>query len=126
MAGSTATRSTPTPSSPLARSTSRTTRSSWTAKRPTKWKRPVTKLEYAHSRRDQIKFFLWLLKCDPCTDCGKTYPIECMQFDHCRGAKQQSVAGMTGSGWPTVLKELAKCDLVCANCHCVRTHRRRK
>lgn len=85
----------------------------------------MTKREYHYNRTEQIKFFLWLLKHDPCMDCSKKYPIECMQFDHVRGTKRQTVASMTGSGWPTVLKELAKCDLVCSNCHCRRTHNRR-
>lgn len=29
-------------------------------------------------------------------------------------------------GWPSILTEVAKCDIVCANCHRVRTAQRRK
>lgn len=69
-------------------------------------------------------FFDWL-KSLPCADCGREYPSYVMDFDHTRGAKRYNVAAMTLKSWPQILQELEKCDVVCANCHKVRTHVRR-
>lgn len=70
------------------------------------------------------------LKSGPCADCGNKYPPYVMEFDHVpeRGKKVANVGAMCGSNYTTAKKvqaELAKCDLVCANCHKVRTHSRR-
>jgi hypothetical protein len=47
-----------------------------------------------------------------------------MDFDHVRGVKKAMVSTMTHNAWRTVLEEIAKCDLVCANCHRDRTQGR--
>lgn len=60
----------------------------------------------------------------PCTDCKNIFPPECMDFDHIRGKKKFSI----GSGMRSralILEEIAKCELVCANCHRIRTKKRR-
>lgn len=66
------------------------------------------------------------LKAGPCVDCGGTFPAVAMDFDHIEGRKVASVSGMArgNASWKRVLAEIAKCDLVCANCHRVRTARR--
>lgn len=65
------------------------------------------------------------LKNSPCVDCGVRYPHYVMDFDHRDGSKKvAAVAAMHTSGWATVVSEIAKCDLVCANCHRERTHQR--
>lgn len=66
------------------------------------------------------------LKAVPCKDCGQEYLPEAMDFDHVpgRGGKLGSVPSR-----PTlraILDEARKCDVVCANCHRVRTLRRRQ
>ena len=69
------------------------------------------------------------LKTKPCSDCGQTYPFYVMQFDHREGGvKVKSVALMVYSTtrWAKVEAEIAKCDLVCANCHATRTWRRKE
>ncbi len=50
-----------------------------------------------------------------------------MDFDHVRGEKLFGIVEARGSAiaWQTVLNEIAKCDLVCANCHRMRTYIRR-
>lgn len=63
----------------------------------------------------------------PCHDCGQTFPICVMEFDH-RDASQKRamlsvMAGRVRIG--TLLEEIAKCDIVCSNCHRERTFRRR-
>lgn len=66
----------------------------------------------------------WLdsLKTGPCVDCGGNFPPCVMDFDHVRGEKVANVSQMIRWSRERVLAEVAKCDLVCANCHRVRTH----
>lgn len=58
-----------------------------------------------------------------CMDCGKRYDPVAMDFDH-REDKKLSVSSMVRMKptKTTLLKEISKCDLVCANCHRIRTH----
>jgi hypothetical protein len=56
----------------------------------------------------------------PCADCRETDPI-ILEFDH-RGDKEFDIArGIRGRNWRAVLDEIAKCDVVCPNCHRRRT-----
>ncbi len=68
-----------------------------------------------------------LLKSVPCSDCGNTYSPWVMQFDHVRGKKMANVANLVRSGCRNkAMEEIEKCEVVCANCHADRTHKRRK
>lgn len=62
-----------------------------------------------------------------CLDCGGIFPPFVMQFDH-RDQATKSFA-LSGKFQTASLdrkrEELKKCDLVCANCHAMRTHRQR-
>jgi hypothetical protein len=51
-----------------------------------------------------------------------------MEFDHREaGSKTQAVTRMVGrAGTGRIVAEAAKCDVVCANCHRMRTFRRRE
>lgn len=62
------------------------------------------------------------LKKAPCSDCGRTFPTVCMDFDHVRGEKKFNIASAVN--WrrlEDILEEVAKCDLVCSNCHRIRS-----
>lgn len=62
-----------------------------------------------------------------CADCGQRFPgrPEVMDFDHVRGEKRGDVASLIKNGArASVLAEIEKCDLVCANCHRTRTKNR--
>jgi len=63
---------------------------------------------------------------NPCFDCGKFYPYYVMDFDHVKGKKKFEIAAATKRGYliETILKEIKKCDLVCSNCHRIRTYGR--
>lgn len=63
-------------------------------------------------------------KQQPCADCGKIYPPYVMDFDHVRGEKKFDISLSERTAWETVLAEIAKCDVVCANCHRERTWER--
>ena len=62
-------------------------------------------------------------KSQPCMDCGQKFPEECMDFDH-RENKLYTIANMKGNKIEKLIEEIAKCDIVCANCHRTRTKNR--
>jgi len=60
--------------------------------------------------------FIWdYLKQNPCVDCGETDPIV-LEFDH-RGDKEYDVSKLVSCALNKIIKEIAKCDVRCANCH---------
>lgn len=62
-------------------------------------------------------------KAKPCADCGATFPPICMDFDHAGSAKDCAVADMVRRtvSVEKLLAEIAKCEVVCSNCHRLRT-----
>jgi hypothetical protein len=73
--------------------------------------------------REEYRAELDKLKDAPCVDCGERFPPCVMDFDHIDpSSKKFSLANApVGLSWELVLSEVAKCDLVCANCHRIRT-----
>lgn len=70
--------------------------------------------------------FINELKSKPCTDCGESYPPYVMDFDHLdESLKTRNVSTMTIWSRAAIEKEISKCELVCSNCHRIRTHERR-
>jgi hypothetical protein len=61
----------------------------------------------------------------PCLDCGEKDPLV-LEFDHLRDKAFNIATKMTAYSWETVLEEIAKCEVVCGNCHKRRTARRRR
>lgn len=63
----------------------------------------------------------------PCADCGGNFHPVAMDFDHI-GPKLGNIASMVSSGYklPLIQAEIAKCQIVCANCHRIRTHLRKQ
>lgn len=66
------------------------------------------------------------LKSRPCTDCGGVFHWYVMDFDHVRGEKLGGVSALlqNGKSLSKLMAEIAKCDLVCSNCHRLRTWNR--
>ena len=62
----------------------------------------------------------------PCADCGRVFPPQVMQWDHRPGTEKLFELSNAYGGWTreAVLVEISKCDLVCTNCHVIRTFRR--
>lgn len=85
-------------------------------------------LDKAKRRKELVRDFIREAKNKPCADCNKTFPYYVMQFDHVRGNKVLSIGNVTSRGLSIIkLKsEIKKCDVVCANCHADRTHKRAK
>lgn len=83
------------------------------------------KIEAQNKWRNKIKQIVIDAKNRPCKDCGHEYPPHVMDFDHLRdkdftiGLKKLKIK-------ESVLRaEIAKCDVVCANCHRQRTFERK-
>lgn len=62
-----------------------------------------------------------------CTDCGYAAHAVALQFDHVGDDKRMNVSDMIRSdySWMTILEEIAKCEVRCANCHAVMTKNRK-
>ncbi len=71
---------------------------------------------------------LWYneLKNAPCTDCGIKFHPVAMEWDHLpQYVKIANLSQMLRtSSRKKILNEIAKCELVCKNCHAVRTWQR--
>ena len=63
-----------------------------------------------------------------CVDCGFNSHPAALQFDHCVGSdKKFNIGEKVGSrSMDAIWEEVAKCDVVCANCHAIRTANRRQ
>ena len=78
-------------------------------------------------RREDARAWMDTLKEGrPCADCGETFSPWVMHWDHLpEYLKVDEISSMVGSHRRAlILEELAKCELVCANCHVMRTVRR--
>jgi hypothetical protein len=67
-------------------------------------------------------------KSRPCADCGVSYPYYVMDFDHRDGVEKSMIVSKLVNFGATqrLVDEMAKCDVVCANCHRIRTWRRQR
>jgi hypothetical protein len=70
-----------------------------------------------------MRFLVDFLRERPCVDCGETDPIV-LEFDHLADKEFSISAGLRGRRWADVIREIDKCEVVCANCHRRRTARR--
>lgn len=78
--------------------------------------------ERKQAHYQEIRKFLDDLKSrTPCFDCGKNYPPYVMDFDHQKDKKFNVAKAVTGISMATLLLEIEKCEIVCANCHRERT-----
>jgi len=86
-----------------------------------------SEIERVRSRQRAAAVLLNKLRRVPCADCRRCFPPHMMDFDH-RDPRTKSFA-LSGKvqlkSEETLLREVAKCDVVCANCHRVRTQRQR-
>lgn len=62
-----------------------------------------------------------------CVDCGYKEHAVALQFDHIGDDKKMNVSDMIRSdySWITILQEIGKCEVRCANCHAVMTRDRK-
>lgn len=78
-------------------------------------------------KKRQAAALEWLrdLRRVPCGDCREMFPPHMMDFDH-RDPRTKLFAVTTGSAHlmsrEKLITEIEKCDVVCANCHALRTY----
>lgn len=80
---------------------------------------------YIVSRR---AWYVSLKQGRPCSDCGGVFHHSAMQWDHVSAEdKSLNVADLyrKSASKTAILVEIKKCELVCANCHALRTWNRR-
>lgn len=60
-----------------------------------------------------------------CADCGYSAHPAALEFDHLPGTqKRYKVSALMLSSRAVLMAEIAKCEVVCANCHAIRTRSR--
>jgi hypothetical protein len=87
------------------------------------------KLEYierSHKRKARLfEEIVLKYKQKPCIDCKNSFPSVCMDYDHVRGEKKFGISEKYDQvPLAKLIEEISKCDVVCANCHRVRTANR--
>ena|SRR5438067_4436966 len=82
-------------------------------------------LEKADRHRSKLKRLIREIKSQPCFDCGVAYPYYIMDFDHREGKAFNLGGAHSRQSIKAIMTEIAKCDVVCSNCHRERSHQRR-
>lgn len=92
----------------------------------TYWHREKVKLRaQARLRYFKAKKITDLLKNRPCIDCHGWFEPCQMDWDHVRGIKLFEIGKISARiNRKELLEEIKKCELVCANCHRLRTFKR--
>lgn len=89
--------------------------------------REATKLRSRRRAAALRAYFNLVKEASPCFDCGNKFPAIVMDYDHLphfQKNKCVSVLIAERRSMKLILDEIAKCDLVCANCHRLRTKNR--
>lgn len=85
--------------------------------------RKAEKQKKATERARKIKEFLAEYKLKKgCKDCGYNQHHSALEFDHIEGEKSLNIS--FAKSISQALKEIEKCEVVCSNCHRVRTYNR--
>lgn len=91
--------------------------SKWKKANPGRW--AAAKADNAAKRKQvKAKYVSDYLLSHPCVDCGEADVIV-LDFDHVREKKDCDVNALV-YGWSSLarlMREIAKCDVRCANCH---------
>jgi len=77
------------------------------------------------SKRDLIRDFVHKYKeSRGCMDCGEKLPYYVLDLDHREPSEKEFTPSRLykNGSWSVMRAELDKCDVVCANCHRIRTH----
>jgi len=86
-------------------------------------KDPVARKKWYTDRRIEVRRIVEEGKLKPCADCNVQYHPYVMQYDHVTGKKKFNLGEATAKAatLQAVHDEIAKCEVVCANCHAMRT-----
>ena len=86
--------------------------------RKTPEKNPQRRRSMLEACARNAAYTLDYLQSHPCVDCGESDPIV-LEFDHVRGKKTRAIAVMKRQALAleTIIAEIEKCEVRCANCH---------
>lgn len=98
--------------------------SKWYREHSTQHQKSVHANNKRYVKRNQ-KFVMDYLLTHPCVDCQEPDPVV-LEFDHVRGKKKYNIATMIrlAMSIAAIEREIAKCEVRCANCHRRATARR--
>ncbi len=83
-------------------------------------------IDKAYRKRSALREWVRQVKeSSPCYDCGERYPYYVMDFDHIEDKSFLVSKLVNGGSWKKVKEEVLKCEIVCSNCHRIRTHSRK-
>lgn len=84
--------------------------------------------KFAKKRFKKLRQFIRSYKYKPCMDCHKSYPYYVMDFDHRNPRRKEfqisTILSKRSMTEKRLKKEIKKCDVVCANCHRIRTYKK--
>lgn len=77
-----------------------------------------------HEKKRQI---LLDARAGGCVKCGEKHPA-CLDFHHREGKKDKlgNIGEIRNFAFPKLLAEIAKCDILCSNCHRIHHHDERQ
>lgn len=95
-------------------------------------------IQQTKDRKEKYKQRINEIKNVSCKDCGNRFHPHAMDFDHLESINKHEIlrpvnklkagSGMVRFairfGWDKFLEEIAKCEIVCSNCHRMRTYNR--
>ena len=80
----------------------------------------------AQSKKEVQEMLARIKEKNGCVDCGNKFPWYVLDFDHVYGKKVANIGQMLNYfSVEDILKEVAKCEVVCSNCHRERTYQRK-
>lgn len=95
----------------------------WRGSKTRRGPRPNKKytVEYRKNYLDSIRSI-------PCKDCNNSFSAVSMDFDHLPQYEKSFgiMKVWRWKSWDLVLAEIDKCEIICSNCHRVRTRNRRE
>lgn len=89
---------------------------------------PEQRRQWFRERRHEMRTMIDEAKNKACVVCGIQFHFAAMQFDHVRGVKKfdMAYALSAAKSLEALVDEIAKCDVICANCHAVKSHNQRE
>jgi hypothetical protein len=85
------------------------------------WAKAYYKTYMPMRQKENVEYLNKIKREGKCADCGEDNYI-LLQFHHREGREKYRVYAFTRFGLARLKAEIAKCDLLCANCHIKRHH----
>ena len=85
------------------------------------WRKRNTEKDNQRVQKRKNEIYAWFREYKAnlqCSRCPENHPF-CLEFHHKNGDKDKGITAMVNQGYSknTILKEIEKCEVLCANCH---------